>query len=87
MRRCRKSGCKCTQWRKHLCARCRLRAKKRGVGSVSGVGDDNNFPFVQKRFFDEYKAWTAVEQITPERFLASGDVERFKQMTAGKGMP
>jgi hypothetical protein len=28
-----------------------------------------DFPFVQKRFFAEYHAWIAVEQITPSRLL------------------
>jgi hypothetical protein len=28
-----------------------------------------DFPFVQKRFFEEYKAWTAVERIATEKLL------------------
>lgn len=31
---------------------------------------DEDFPFVQKRFFEEYAAWTAVEQVDPGRLLA-----------------
>jgi hypothetical protein len=30
---------------------------------------DEDFPFVQKRFFEEYEAWTAVEQIDMRKLL------------------
>ena len=30
---------------------------------------DDDFPFVQKRFFEEYAAWVAVEQVAPNRLL------------------
>jgi hypothetical protein len=31
---------------------------------------DEDFPFVQKRFFDEYAAWTAVERVDASKLMA-----------------
>ena len=30
---------------------------------------DEDFPFLQKRFFEEYQAWTAVEHVDPSKLL------------------
>jgi len=30
---------------------------------------DDDFPFVQKRFFEEYTAWVAVGQVAPDKLL------------------
>jgi hypothetical protein len=30
---------------------------------------DEDFPFLQKRFFEEYQAWTAVERVDPSKLL------------------
>ena len=31
---------------------------------------DEDFPFLQKRFFEEYQAWTAVEHVDPSKLLS-----------------
>ena len=43
---------------------------------------DKDFPFQQKRFFDEYKAWTAVERLTdPSKLLV---IETRPQLVEGQ---
>jgi hypothetical protein len=44
---------------------------------------DEDFPFVQKRFFEEYAAWAAVEHVADNRMLT----EHMKQLAALKSMP
>ncbi|MFI5090769.1 MAG: hypothetical protein ACHP7P_11990 [Terriglobales bacterium] len=46
-----------------------------------------NFPFLQKRFFQEYLAWERVEGVEPRKMLAAGGMEdSFRQLVAGKCM-
>ena len=41
--------------------------RRTGGWEVYGRCDEKNFPFVQKRFFDEYQAWVAVEKCRSSR--------------------
>jgi len=45
-----------------------------------------DFPFIQKRFLEEYKAWHAVERVALERRLPSGVEPPLKALVAGKSM-
>jgi hypothetical protein len=62
---------------------------RRGGGweSVLNMGPED-FPFVQKRFFDEYKAWDAVQKGEPAKFaqLPPPAQKRLQVMAAGKSM-
>ena len=40
--------------------------RRTGGWSAYLAMDDQDFPFQQKRFFEEYQAWTAVEKILPD---------------------
>jgi hypothetical protein len=44
---------------------------------------DEDFPFVQKRFFDEYNAWTAIERVDAGHMLTAA-VLQVKQLAAAK---
>jgi hypothetical protein len=44
--------------------------RRTGGWDVYARMTDEDFPFVQKRFFEEYAAWTAVEEIDASKLLA-----------------
>jgi hypothetical protein len=44
--------------------------RRTGGWKVYKCTTDEDFPFVQKRFLEEYEAWTAVEQVPTSRLLA-----------------
>jgi hypothetical protein len=46
---------------------------------------DADFPYVQKRFFEEYAAWTAVERVNPDHMLSA--VVESKLLTAAPAIP
>ena len=58
--------------------------RRTGGWSVYACVTDEDFPFVQKRFFEEYKAWSAVKQIAPERMLTGPGMAKFKQLVDTK---
>ena len=37
---------------------------------------DEDFPFLQKRFFEEYEAWSAVERVDPSKLLTETPILR-----------
>jgi hypothetical protein len=43
--------------------------RRSGGWKVYACMTDEDFPFVQKRFFEEYQAWTAIERINPSKLL------------------
>jgi hypothetical protein len=45
--------------------------RRTGGWKVYARIDEDNFPFIQKRFFEEYGAWAAVERLSASEFLAS----------------
>jgi hypothetical protein len=45
---------------------------------------DEDFPFVQKRFFEEYEAWTDVERISDRTRLL--EIPRVKELVSAKAM-
>ncbi|HET6179678.1 MAG TPA: hypothetical protein VFE61_22330 [Candidatus Sulfotelmatobacter sp.] len=56
--------------RKRLGAGCGGGAGRRTGGwKVYACMTDGDFPFVQKRFFEEYAAWSAVEQVAVGKLL------------------
>jgi len=46
---------------------------------------EEGFPFVQKRFFEEYLAWAAVERITDTSRMIEA-IPEVKQLIAAKSM-
>jgi hypothetical protein len=45
--------------------------RRSGGWKVYKCMSDEDFPFVQKRFFEEYQAWTAVERVDSGRMLTA----------------
>ena len=43
--------------------------RRSGGWKIYKYATDEDFPFLQKRFFEEYQAWTAVEHVDPGKLL------------------
>jgi len=54
--------------------------RRSGGWKVYACMTDEDFPFTQKRFFEEYKAWQAVEKTDANRMITAG--APLKQITA-----
>ena len=59
--------------------------RRTGGWKVYKCMTDDDFPFVQKRFFDEYAAWTAVEQVVLERLLT--EIPQLQLVAKPMGLP
>jgi hypothetical protein len=55
--------------------------RRTGGWKVYACMDVHDMPFIQKRFFEEYAAWTAVERITDNSKLIE-TIPEFKQLVA-----
>jgi predicted nucleotidyltransferase component of viral defense system len=55
--------------------------RRTGGWKVYACMDVDDMPFIQKRFFEEYAAWTAVERITDNSRLIQA-IPEFKQLVA-----
>jgi hypothetical protein len=53
----------------HLSERILDTVRRTGGWKVYKCMTDDDFPFVQKRFFEEYAAWVAVDQVAPGKLL------------------
>jgi hypothetical protein len=67
-----------------LCDRILDSVRRSGGWSVYLRMTDEDFPFVQKRFFEEYEAWTGVERISDRARLL--ETPRGKALVAAKTM-
>jgi len=59
--------------------------RRTGGWRVYKLMDEESFPFQQKRFFEEYQAWTAVERIDSEHMLMTPTAQ-VKQLATAKMM-